>query len=133
LITEHETADQEAQQVSEDALSTNEELIIVNRDLESHNLALASTRHFATSIVEAVRVPLVVLDDRLTIQTVNTSFARAFRVSPGDVEGHPFDAICDGAWDAPELRDLLRAVLSESRAFDGFELEREFAFIGTRT
>ena len=103
VIEEHQTADEENQSATEEALSTNEELqslneeletakeelqstneelITINQELESKNAALAEARNFAMSIVETVRVPLLVLDKELRIRAVNEAFSKAFLIPP---------------------------------------------------
>jgi two-component system CheB/CheR fusion protein len=46
--------------------------------------------------------------------------------------GYLLNELDHGAWDIPELRRLLREVLSESRSFEGFEIEHDFPQRGRR-
>jgi chemotaxis protein methyltransferase CheR len=40
--------------------------------------------------------------------------------------------IGDGAWDLPELNELLEEILPQNTSFDGFEVEHEFPKIGRK-
>jgi signal transduction histidine kinase/ActR/RegA family two-component response regulator len=111
---------------------TNEEVITINQELESKNAALTDSRNFASSIVETVRVPLLVLDRELRIRTVNESFSELFQIPPRDAEGQLIYSLGGGSWDIPGLRDLLDRVLPAGGSFDNFEVEREFPSIGTK-
>jgi two-component system CheB/CheR fusion protein len=153
LIEEHQIADDESQSAAEEGLSaneelqslneeletakeelqsTNEELITVNQELESKNVALTESRDFASSIVETVRVPLLVLDEKLQIRTVNQSFSKLFGIPAHDAEGQLFYSLGGGSWDIPGLRDVLERVLPARKSFENFEVEREFPSIGLR-
>jgi two-component system CheB/CheR fusion protein len=123
---------EELETAKEELQSTNEELVTVVRELEAHNVALTQAHGLATAIVEAVSMPLIVLDRTLRIRTVNTAFARAFRVSARDAENQEILSFCGGSWDIPGLRQRLDCVLSERQSFEGLEVEREFPQVGRR-
>jgi two-component system, chemotaxis family, CheB/CheR fusion protein len=129
---ELQSLNEEMETAKEELQCTNEELITINAELESKNSALAESRKFAMSIVETVRVPLLVLDHEFRVKTANDSFFRTFQLPPGDVEGQPVSAIGAGSWDIPGFQDLLVRVRSVGKSFEQFEVEREFPGIGTR-
>lgn len=89
-------------------------------------------RAFANAIVDAVRVPLLVLDQDLRVLAANRSFYLAFHASPQDTLAQPFFALGDGQWDVPELRVLLEKVASDRALLEGYEVEHEFAGLGRR-
>jgi two-component system CheB/CheR fusion protein len=153
LLEEHQATDEESQSATEEAQSsneelqslneemetakeelqsTNEELITINSELESKNAALAESRTFAMSIVETVRVPLMVLDSEFRVKTVNESFSKTFHIGPQDAEGQLLASLGGGSWDIPGLRDVLARVLPARKSFDKFEVEREFPGLGTK-
>jgi two-component system CheB/CheR fusion protein len=122
VIDEHQLSDEESQSAAEESLSaneelqslneeletakeelqsTNEELITVNQELESKNAALTALRNFAMSIVETVRVPLLVLDSELRINTVNESFCKTFLIPPREAQGQVLDSLGGGSWNIP--------------------------------
>jgi len=130
---ELQSLNEEMETAKEELQSTNEELITVNAELESKNSALAESRKFAMSIVETVRVPLLVLDHEFRVKTVNESFSKTFKILPGDVEGQPLSVIGGGSWNIPGFQDLLLRVLPARKSFEHFEVERDFPGIGMRT
>jgi two-component system, chemotaxis family, CheB/CheR fusion protein len=129
---ELQSLNEELETAKEELQSTNEELITINQELESKNVALTVASNFANSIVETVRIPLLVLDKDLRIRTVNQSFARTFGTPARDVEGQLLYQLAGGAWDIPELRDVMERVLPTRKSFESFEVEREFPSVGFR-
>ena len=93
---------------------------------------LQAARILAESIVDAVREPLLVLDNKLRVVRGNRSFHRLFRVEPRETDGKAIDDLGSRQWNAPRLRELLEKTLSEGVAFDDFEVEHEFLSIGKR-
>lgn len=90
-------------------------------------------RDYARSIVQAVQMPLVVIDERLHVLSANEAFFTGFGVSQAQTEGCGFFDIDGGCWDTPELRRSLGEVLSEDAHFRGLEIERDFPGAGRRT
>ena len=84
------------------------------------------------AIVDAVRVPLLVLDQDLRVLAGNRSFYFTFQASPQDTVAQHFFALGDGQWDIPELRTLLEEVASDRTALQSYEVEHEFAGLGRR-
>jgi two-component system, chemotaxis family, CheB/CheR fusion protein len=90
-------------------------------------------RDFAASIVEAVQVPLVVLDAALKTLSANAAFRQSFPAEPQATTGLPFFAMGGGEWDAPPLRKALEEMLATKAHLRGLELERELPGAGRRT
>jgi two-component system, chemotaxis family, CheB/CheR fusion protein len=84
-------------------------------------------------IYDAVREPLVVLDDDLRVRSANASFYGIFNLVPADAEGHPIYELGNGEWDVPELRERLPEVFSTARPLERLELECDFVGLGRRT
>ena len=74
-------------------------------------------------IIETAAAPLLVLDAELRIKTANPSFYRAFRVSPGEVNGQILYSISNGCWDIPRLREMLESVLPDKKSIQDFEID----------
>ncbi len=129
---ELQSLNEEMETAKEELQSTNEELITVNAELESKNSALLESRKFAMSIVETVRVPLLVLDHEFRVKTVNDSFSKTFQLPPSDVEGLLLSAIGAGSWDIPALHDLLVRVLPARKSFENFHVDADFPGVGKR-
>ena len=96
-------------------------------------LEVRESRDYARAIVETVREPLVVLDERLQVEMANTAFYRTFGVSPEATEGTLIYDLHDGQWNIPELRRHLEEVLPEKKSFEGLEIEHMFPGLGPRT
>ena len=73
-------------------------------------------------IVQAVPDPLVVLDEDLFVVSANRGFYTLSGLDAEDVEGAEFLALNQGAWNDPQLRQLLQEVLPAERAFEGVYL-----------
>jgi PAS domain S-box-containing protein len=87
----------------------------------------------AVSIVNTVRVPLLVLDATLHVLMANRYFYACFQVTPLETESHRLYDVGNGQWNIPVLRDLLDAVLSHHTAFDDFEVTHTFPHIGLKS
>ncbi len=86
-------------------------------DIDAERRAMAEARAAtgrAAALVEAVGVPLVVLDDCMRVRSVNRAFQAVFAGQP-DVAGDRWFEIDGGAWDRPELRAALDDLLADGR------------------
>jgi two-component system CheB/CheR fusion protein len=93
---------------------------------------IQAARSYASSIVETVREPLLVLDDQLRVVSANQSFYRIFQVTPPEVEQQLLYHLCNGAWNIPDLRHLLEEILPKSSSFQDFVVDQVFPRIGQR-
>jgi PAS domain S-box-containing protein len=93
---------------------------------------LLAARDYAESVVEAVP-PLLVLDDKLRVQTANESFCKAFKISSRQAVNRLVYELGNGQWNIPKLRTLLEEVLPRKKRFKDFEVTHEFEKIGWRT
>ncbi len=87
----------------------------------------------AQSIVDTVREPLLVLDEKLCVVAASRSFFEAFCVDRDATLGRHLYELGDGQWDIPDLRHLLEAVIPRSTAVEGYEVEHDFPHLGRRT
>jgi two-component system CheB/CheR fusion protein len=91
---------------------------------------------FIESMQEAVREPMLALDQQLRLHSPSQSFAQAFGLAMADLEGQPLAALSGGAWNQPALRECLQRLLDshtpQADAFDDFVLEADFAGLGRR-
>jgi two-component system, chemotaxis family, CheB/CheR fusion protein len=92
-----------------------------------------AARTYAESIVETVREPLVILDERLKVVSANRSFYRIFKTSPEETEHMLIFNLGNGQWNMPKLRELLEKVVPANNAFDAFSVSHNFPVIGQRT
>ena len=115
--------------------NTIEGLVLTFSDITKNKQAeqvVQAARRFADSIVETVREPLLVLDEQLRVVSANQSFYRIFQVQPREVEQQLLYHLCSGAWNIPDLRSLLEAVLPERTSFQDFVVEQVFPHIGRK-
>jgi two-component system, sensor histidine kinase PdtaS len=75
------------------------------------------------AVVSASPAPLLLLDGKLTIIAASASFCEAFGVKPADIAGQPFLDWHAGAWDKPQLRTLLDAMISDEAQAEDCEIE----------
>jgi two-component system CheB/CheR fusion protein len=109
-------------------------LSLVDIHALKHDVADAEwERDYARDIVEAVQMPLVVIDGQLRVLSANEAFFTAFGVTAAEAEGRGFFDIGGGSWDTQELRSSLGKVLEEDARFRGLEIERDFPGAGRRT
>jgi PAS domain S-box-containing protein len=90
-------------------------------------------REYTKTILNAVIDPLVVLDERLQIQTANRAFYEWFGASREATQGVALRSLGDHAWKASGLWTSLAATLSNDGEFQTIELERDFPVVGRRT
>jgi two-component system, chemotaxis family, CheB/CheR fusion protein len=108
-------------------------LSLVDIDRLRHEVSSARwARDYARSIVEAVQVPLVVLDGGLRVLSANAAYYRLFQEKPAETEGYGFFELGAGEWDAAELHRAVAAVLGSEGRFQTLQLEREFPGAGRR-
>jgi PAS domain S-box-containing protein len=88
---------------------------------------------FIESIVNAVREPLIVLDQDLRVVTVSRSFYEFFKVEPSDTIGELIYNLGNNQWNILKLRELLETILPEQSSFDNYEVEHDFTTLGRRT
>jgi PAS domain S-box-containing protein len=93
---------------------------------------LLAARDYAEAVIEAVP-PLLVLDEKLRVQTANESFCNCFKIPRDQALNRRVYELGNGQWNIPRLRTLLEEVLLRKRAFKDFEVTHEFEGIGRRT
>jgi len=93
---------------------------------------IEDARSLAQVVVETVREPLLVLDNKLTILVASPSFHKSFLISPKDTPNTSLFALDDGAWDIAALHELLERSLLDQTVVEGFLVAQEFPRIGPR-
>ena len=92
----------------------------------------AQAAYLTTAIVNTVRQPLLVLDDKLNILTANPAFNQTFNRENDNLTGQSLCAINESAWDCAELRKHLTETLTSNIAFDDYYLDASFPGIGKK-
>jgi two-component system CheB/CheR fusion protein len=91
-----------------------------------------ATLQYARSVVDAIREPLLVLDERLRVISANRAFYQTFKVKAEDTEGQLVFELGRHQWEIAELRRILQEILEEDAAFEGYRVEHDFPGIGRR-
>ncbi|MEO8945273.1 MAG: chemotaxis protein CheB, partial [Gemmatimonadaceae bacterium] len=110
--------------------------VVIYYDIDASKRAAEqseASRRYAEAIVETVREPLLVLDDRLRVLSANRAFYDGFGTSPADTADRALFELGNGQWDIPRLRGLLERVLADGEAFNEVEVEHDFPGKGRRT
>jgi two-component system, chemotaxis family, CheB/CheR fusion protein len=94
-------------------------------DLKRSMDEIRRARDYASAIVDTVREPLVVLDEKLAVRSGNRSFYETFRQTPQQVEGRGVYEIVDRQLDRPPLRELLSRILAGESQLRDVEIEHE--------
>ncbi len=102
------------------------------RKLESKQQQLEEAKVFSDGIVNTVREPLLVLDDKLRVIRTNHSFYETFKVTKEETLGRFVYELGNRQWDIPELRRLLEDILPHNTQFNDFEVRHNFEHIGER-
>ncbi|MGJ0515855.1 MAG: chemotaxis protein CheB [Methylomicrobium sp.] len=90
--------------------------------------ALARAEH----IVNAIREPLVVLDEAFKVISASQVFYMAFGLTPEETLGYEISQLKIGLADFPELHQRLENVLRNDQAIDGYQIASDIAGIGRR-
>ncbi|GAB4384465.1 MAG: chemotaxis protein CheB [Elainellaceae cyanobacterium] len=109
-------------------------VILVDIDALKRSMEqIEASRNYAQTIVETVREPLLVLDDRLQVITANQSFYQMFQTSKTETEQRSLFELGNGQWNIPQLRERLEKILPNNTRFQDFEVEHDFEQIGYKT
>jgi len=87
---------------------------------------------YIKTVVDVVREPMLILDERFRVMAANEPFYETFHVEPKDTENKTIYELGNGQWDIPTLRKLLEGILPKHTFFKGFEVSHEFPIIGQK-
>ncbi len=88
---------------------------------------------YAENVVETVREPLIIMDGNLKIVSANKSFYKTFKVHIKETKGQFIYDLGNGQWDIPELRKLLKEIITKKDTLDDYEIQHKFETIGQKT
>lgn len=86
----------------------------------------------AERIVNAIREPLVVLDEAFNVVAACQAFYKAFGITPQETLGHEIFRLEIGLADFPELHQRLESVLRNDQAIEDYLIEPDIQDIGRR-
>lgn len=95
--------------------------------------SLRKLEKYAENIIDTVRQPLLVLNAKLQVVTLNPSFERVFKSDSASSQGIHIYQLMGGQWDIPVLRKLLENILPEKTTVEAFKIEHLFKDGGKRT
>lgn len=93
---------------------------------------LAASRAFAESIVQTVREPLLVLDDRLYIVASNRAFSQLIKLEQRELRDRALADVATADVTFSRLSERLRDVITRGATVEAFQLTREFDFTDPR-
>ncbi|MHA1274085.1 MAG: PAS domain-containing protein [Promethearchaeota archaeon] len=110
-------------------------VVLIFRDISEQRrseIKLQEDKEYIESIVETIREPLIVLDDKFRVISANKSFYNKFKLPKEEVENKIIYNIGEGLFDFPKLRSLLEDIIPKNTKFEDFEIEQIFKGIGKR-
>ena len=93
---------------------------------------IQAARAYSDSIIDTIRQPLVVLDDRLCVVSANRSFYRTFGLEPVETIGKPLGTVAGQPAGVAGLRAFLERVQAEPTHAEDYETEVELPTVGQR-
>jgi PAS domain S-box-containing protein len=90
-------------------------------------------REYTKAILNAVIDPLVVLDDKLRVQTANRAFHTLFGLSRDKAQGISIRQLGNHEWETSEAWASVEASLSNHTQLQAIEIEGELPVVGRRT
>ncbi len=92
-----------------------------------------ATIQYLEAILDNLREPLLVLNNNLQIITCNQAFLTAFDLSRNQTLNQKLFELEHQHWQQGDLHQCLNELLDQGRAFQGIELQRNFARTGLQT
>lgn len=108
-----------------DGQPMSEGAVIILTDLQAFKEGERSRRAAlsrASHTFNAVRDPLLILDEQLRVREANDAFCCDFRLDRQSLAGKTLSAIAQGSWDGAKLDAALATLLHDQTAFDDVEV-----------
>jgi len=105
----------------------------LNAKYKELDAKINEARAYAQNIVETVREPLLIMDGSLKVVSANKAFYATFKVKPKETQGRFIYNLGNGQWDIPELRKLLKEIITKRDTLDDYEMNHKFETIGQKT
>ena len=103
-----------------------------NIQQKAHPMDTQEARHYAESIVDTVREPLIMLDKDLKVVSASRSFYETFKVNEAETENRYLFDLGNGQWNIQSLRRLLTEILPQKKVMEEYEVEHVFPSIGRK-
>jgi len=105
----------------------------LNAHYKEVDVKIVEAQIYAQNIVETIREPLLILDGALKVVSANKAFYRNFKVDKKETQGRFVYDLGNGQWDIPQLRKLLKEVITKKNTFNDYEIAHKFETIGEKT
>jgi two-component system CheB/CheR fusion protein len=89
-------------------------------------------RDLAEGTLESVQHPLLILDSDFRVLRATAAFFKTFGLSPESTLGQPIDALGDGFWKRPELKQIPQQALLRDAPLRDAEITHDIPQLGTR-
>lgn len=87
---------------------------------------------YITTVVDTLREPFLILDEKLRVISANRTFYTTFQVKKDETEGKRVYDLGNGQWDIHKLKILLEDILPKNTHFEDFRVEHVFPKIGKK-
>lgn len=87
---------------------------------------------YIKTVVDVVREPVLILDEKFCVLAANEPFYRMFQVEEKETTDRLVYELGNGQWNIPALRKLLENILPKNTFFRGFEVTHDFPLIGRK-
>eukprot|EP00913_Durusdinium_trenchii_P008996 g8462.t1 len=101
-------------------------------DLKQSRRAPEETACDPQDVIESMRHPVLVLDQKHQAVYSNSAYYRTFHSNEEQTIGKSVYELAGGAWDQPEIHDLLEIQLPKDTRFVDYAFEANFPEIGSR-
>ncbi len=101
-------------------------------EMKSAEREIQAARAYSDSIIDTIRQPLVVLDDRLRIVSANRSFDLMFAIEAAEAAGKPLGTVAGQNSGVAGLRAFLERVRNEPSDIEDYETEIDLPTFGRR-
>src|SRR5690606_36795188 len=81
---------------------------------------------YADSIIDTMRQPIVVVDERLRVVSGNTAFRRLLGSDNTDLAGQELTFACNGVFNVPAMHSFLERARTTFNPIEDYELRVEF-------
>ena len=129
---EFQTLNEELETSKEEIEATNDELTSANHQLKIHNELLTESYDLSEAIIATLHEPLLILNANMNVKSANVAFYQLFNVKKEETEGKSVFELGDKQWDNPQLRILLKDVISKNTSFQGFQVTHRFPGLGEK-
>ncbi len=109
-------------------------VLTFNNITELHKVAALakSTQEYAENIVNAIRDPLIILNEELMVISANESYYRTFYSTKQETVGHLITELIDNHLEVSQLSDLLGKIVPGDSILENTEIEIDFPKTGHR-